>query len=99
MRSPPKNERGDPPPLTRREEDAQRRLDFAAFAQCCFRELNPLTRFAMNWHVEVMATKLAAVREGSIRRLIINKPYLFDNIQCIFHPSVHERAIAACRRQ
>jgi hypothetical protein len=34
--------------LTRREEDAQLRLDFAAFAQRCFRELNPLTPFAMN---------------------------------------------------
>ena len=43
--------------LTRREEDAQLRLDFAAFAQRCFRELNPLVAFAMNWHVEVIATK------------------------------------------
>jgi hypothetical protein len=32
--------------LTQREEDAQLRLDFAAFAQRCFRELNPLTPFA-----------------------------------------------------
>ena len=31
--------------LTPREEDAQLRLDFAAFAQRCFRELNPLTPF------------------------------------------------------
>jgi hypothetical protein len=29
-----------PAPLTEREEDAQLRLDFAAFAQRCFRELN-----------------------------------------------------------
>ena len=35
-------------PLTQREEDAQLRLDFAAFAQRCFRELNPLTVLAMN---------------------------------------------------
>jgi hypothetical protein len=34
--------------LTEREEDAQRRLDFAAFAQQCFRELNPLVPLAMN---------------------------------------------------
>ena len=47
--------------LTPREEDAQLRLDFAAFAQRCFRELNPLTVFAMNWHVEVMAANLTAV--------------------------------------
>ena len=66
--------------LTPREEDAQLRLDFAAFAQRCFRELNPLNPFAMNWHIEVMAAKLTAVYKGKIRRLIINKPYLLDNI-------------------
>ena len=60
--------------LTEREEDAQLRLDFAAFAQRCFRELNPLTVLAMNWHVEVIAAKLAAVHQGRIRRLIINLP-------------------------
>ena len=60
--------------LTRRDEDAQLRLDFAAFAQRRFRELNPLTPFAMNWHVEVMAAKLTAVYQGKIRRLIINVP-------------------------
>jgi hypothetical protein len=57
--------------LTEREEDAQLRLDFAAFAQRCFRELNPLTVLTMNWHVEVITAKLAAVFEGRIRRLII----------------------------
>ena len=62
-----------PAPLTQREEDAQLRLDFAAFAQRCFRELNPLNVLATNWHVEVIAAKLAAVYEGRIRRLIVNK--------------------------
>jgi hypothetical protein len=28
----------------------------------------------MNWHIEVIAAKLTAVREGKIRRLIINLP-------------------------
>jgi hypothetical protein len=46
--------------------------DFASFAPRSFRELNPRTRFAINWHVEVVATKLAAVREGRSRRLIIS---------------------------
>ena len=50
------------------------RDDFASFAAWCFRELNPRTRFAANWHVEVMAGKLAAVREGRIRRLLISVP-------------------------
>ena len=84
--------------LTPREEEAQLRLDFAAFAQRCFRELNPLGAFAMNWHVEVMAAKLTAVHQGRTRRLIVNKPYLFDNIECIFHPPMREPAIAVCRR-
>jgi len=74
--------------LTRREEDAQLRLDFAAFAQRCFRELNPLTPFAMNWHVEVMAAKLAAVRAGQIRRVIINVPrYLKSLLGSVAFPA------------
>jgi len=48
--------------------------DFASFAACCFRELNPRTRFLMSWHFEVIAGKLAAVREGRIRRLIVCVP-------------------------
>jgi hypothetical protein len=50
------------------------RDNFASFAARCFRELNPRTRLAMNWHVELMAGKLAAVREGWIRRLMICVP-------------------------
>ena len=37
-------------------------------------ELNPQTAFAMNWHIDVIAAKLTAVRDGKIRRLIINLP-------------------------
>ena len=50
------------------------RRQFAAFAQRCFHELIPLVAFAMNWHVEVMTAKLAAVREGKTSRLIVNVP-------------------------
>ena len=50
------------------------RRDFVSFAQRCFRELNPRTRFAMGWHIEVIAAKLAAVRAGKIRRLVVNLP-------------------------
>jgi hypothetical protein len=28
----------------------------------------------MNWHIEVIAAKLTAVRQGQIRQLIINVP-------------------------
>jgi hypothetical protein len=48
--------------------------DFASFAARCFRELNPRTPFVTNWHFELMAAKLAAVREGRSRRLIISVP-------------------------
>jgi hypothetical protein len=48
------------------------RRDLVSFAQCCFRELNPRTRFAMSWHIEIIAAKLAAIRDGKIRRLIVH---------------------------
>ena len=47
------------------------RHDFATFAARCFRDLNPQTDLAMNWHLKVIAAKLTAVREGKIRRLIM----------------------------
>jgi predicted phage terminase large subunit-like protein len=50
------------------------RRDLATFAGRCFQALNPQTELAMNWHLEVIAAKLTAVREGKIRRLIINLP-------------------------
>jgi predicted phage terminase large subunit-like protein len=50
------------------------RNDFALFAERCFCDLNPQAELALNWHLEVIAAKLAAVREGRIRRLIINLP-------------------------
>jgi hypothetical protein len=50
------------------------RGDFASFAQDCFHELNPPTAFAPGWHHEVIATKLPAVHQGHIRRLIVNLP-------------------------
>ena len=36
--------------------------------------LNPRTPFASGWHFEVIAAKLAAVRVGHVRRLIVNVP-------------------------
>src|SRR5438067_650161 len=50
------------------------RLDLGYFAERCFYDLNPQAAFLMNWHIEVIAAKLAAVRAGRIRRLIINLP-------------------------
>ena len=48
-------------------------MDFGRFTARCFYDLNPQTELALNWHLEVIAAKLTAVREGKIRRLIINK--------------------------
>src|SRR3984893_7604041 len=50
------------------------RLDLGYFAQHCFCELNPQAAFLPNWHIEVIAAKLAAVHAGRIRRLIITLP-------------------------
>src|SRR5438477_2837078 len=60
--------------FSHREFDAILRSDLCYFAERCFAELNPQAAFLTNWHLEVIAAKLTAVREGRIRRLIINLP-------------------------
>ena len=60
--------------LGQAEYEALLRADFAGFAERCFHELNPRSDFATNWHVRVIAAKLAAVHQGKIRRLIVNLP-------------------------
>jgi hypothetical protein len=75
--------------------DTLLRLDFVSFAQRCFRELSPRTQFATNWHIEMIAAKLIALREGKIRRLIINKAHEIDNITFIFHPAVPGGSVAS----
>jgi predicted phage terminase large subunit-like protein len=50
------------------------RADFASFAQHAFAELYPKTGFQMNWHLWVIAARLASVRTGKIRRLAIHLP-------------------------
>jgi hypothetical protein len=71
------------PPLTLTGQDiissagygaSRLRLDVVSFAQRCFHELSPRTQFAMNWHIEVIAAKLMALRVGKVRRLIIKMP-------------------------
>src|SRR5260370_7640847 len=60
--------------LSPREYEVILRSDLGYFAERCFYELNPQAAFLTNWHIEVIAAKLAALREGTIRRLIINLP-------------------------
>jgi hypothetical protein len=58
--------------FTRAEYEFLLRHDFATFAGRCFQDLNPQTDLAMNRHLEVIAAKLIEVRQGKIRRLVIN---------------------------
>ena len=81
--------------LTPAEYEVLLRHDFATFAMRCFHDLNPQTRLAMNWHLEVIAAKLTAVREGKIRQLIINMPHTIDFIEVIFHPTGCRRPTAS----
>ncbi len=60
--------------LDEAEYDALLRGDFAAFAERAFHTLHPRGEFLMNWHLRVVAARLAAVRLGHIRRLVINLP-------------------------
>src|SRR5215472_2402433 len=60
--------------LTLDQYQAALREDFATFVARCFYDLNPQADLAMNWHLEVIAARLTAAREGKVRRLIINLP-------------------------
>ena len=81
--------------LTREQYDSVLRQDFVTFAARCFHDLNPQAELAMNGHLEVIAAKLTAVREGKIRRLIINMSHLIDSIMFIFHPTSFRRPTAS----
>ena len=50
------------------------RADFHSFLVRAFGELNGGAAFMPGWHIEVMSAKLAALREGRARRLILNVP-------------------------
>jgi predicted phage terminase large subunit-like protein len=50
------------------------RNDFASFIERSFVELNPQTAYIPGRHIEMMAAKLEACRQGNVRRLIINLP-------------------------
>jgi hypothetical protein len=60
--------------FNRTQYEAVLRQDFATFVSRCFYDLNPQTELVTNWHLRVIAARRAAVREGKIRRLIINLP-------------------------
>jgi hypothetical protein len=45
-----------------------------SFVERSFYELNPETNFSKSPHIEVMASRLEACRQGKTRRLIVNQP-------------------------
>ncbi|WP_303829408.1 hypothetical protein [Asticcacaulis taihuensis] len=59
---------------TERLVQAVLRTDFNAFYQRVFTTLRPSEPFAPNWHLQHIAHKLEAVRQGHSTRLIINVP-------------------------
>jgi predicted phage terminase large subunit-like protein len=54
--------------------DMQLRNDFVSFLHRCFQTVNPGAQFQHNWHIDAIAEKLAGVRRGDTRRLIVNVP-------------------------
>lgn len=50
------------------------RQDFSSFIGKVFQTVNPGTAYEDNWHINLIADYLEAVRAGNIRRLIINMP-------------------------
>jgi predicted phage terminase large subunit-like protein len=50
------------------------RRDLMTFIERSFYELNPQTAFSKSPHIEVLASRLEACRQGKTRRLIVNLP-------------------------
>jgi len=61
-------------PENQRVLDAICRTDFVSFTQKAFHTLSPNSRFSMNYHIQSVAYYLELVRQGQIKRLIINLP-------------------------
>ncbi len=62
------------PAITPLEYRAALRSDFYAFAVRCFLELNAAAPFQPAPHVEIMAARLQAVRDGRAKRLVVALP-------------------------
>lgn len=59
------------------------RSDLPSFIEASFYELHPGKRFDLAPHIEVVATKLEALRRGEIKRLIINLPPRHLKSHCV----------------
>ncbi len=60
--------------LSPREYLALLRNDLGTFVARSFAELNAATPYHANWHIEVVASKLDAVRRGETKRLVVMVP-------------------------
>jgi predicted phage terminase large subunit-like protein len=62
------------PALQRRVLDRILRCDLTSFVRRSFDTVSPGDEYKHNWHIDVIAEKLEAVRRGEVKRLIINVP-------------------------
>lgn len=60
--------------MTDTESAIMLRSDLGLFIERVFRQLYPDTHFLPNWHIELIASRLEAVFDGQVTRLIINVP-------------------------
>ena len=71
------------PELTAEEYACILKSDLTSFIEASFYELHPGHRLDLAPHIEVIATKLEAVRSGQTRRLIINLPPRHLKSHCV----------------
>lgn len=50
------------------------RRDMSSFIEKTFKTINPGVAYMKNWHIDLIGEKLEEVRQGKIKRLIINMP-------------------------
>ncbi len=73
-RSPGQARGGEGEDFTSAELEAALRSDFYSFLVRAFADRNGAAAFCAGWHIEVMAAKLAALRDGGATRLVVNIP-------------------------
>jgi hypothetical protein len=72
-----------PPALSAQELHVILKQDLTSFIERSFYELHPAHRLDLAPHIEVIATKLEAVRHGEINRLIVNLPPRYLKSHCV----------------
>jgi hypothetical protein len=65
---------GPPGPLSLAEMRTAIRKDFYSFLVRAFAELHGGRTLSPAWHAEVLAARLQGVRDGTVKRLVVNVP-------------------------